>query len=74
MRFTFFMLVFVCVVEEFVYKLLPLRESSYWRTKVQLLETLGGLDFTSIAVYCPRIPEAVLTDVVFNLLGDSDHR
>jgi hypothetical protein len=68
------MLVFVYAVEDFVYKLLPLRESSYWRTKVQLLETLGGLDFTSIAVYCPRIPEAVLTDVVFNLLGDSDHR
>lgn len=61
-------------VVEFVYKLLPLRESSYWRTKIQLLETLGGLDFTSIAVYAPHLPETVLTDVVFNLLGDSDHR
>ncbi len=59
---------------EILHKLLPFRESSYWLTKVELLQTLGCLDFTSLAVLDSQLPEVVLSEVIFKLLGDVDHR
>lgn len=61
-------------VLEVLKKLLPLCESSYWLTKAELLQTLACLDFTILALQDKRLPENVLYDVVFKLLGDNDHR
>ena len=55
-------------------KLLPLSESSYWLTKVELLQTLGCLDFTILALQDNKLPENVLNGVVLKLLRDNDHR
>lgn len=65
---------FIYAVIEILHKLLPFRESPYWLTKVELLQTLGCLDFTSLAVLDSQLPEVVLSEVIFKLLGDIDHR
>lgn len=57
-----------------MHKLLPLAESSYWLTKVELLQTLGCLDYTILPLYDKTLPEVVLNQVVFKLVGDSDFR
>ena len=49
-------------------------ESSYWLTKVELLQTLGCLDFSVLAIFDRKITETILTSVVFQLVGDSDYR
>ena len=55
-------------------RLLSFREGSYWLTKVELLLTLSCLDFTSLAIAENRLPKEIINDIVFPLLGDSDHR
>lgn len=59
---------------DIVHKLLPLGESSYWLTKVELLETLSCLDFTVLSFYDAQITEVILQSIVFKLIGDSDYR
>ena len=54
--------------------LLPFKNSSYWLTKVELLQTLACLDFTSLALGDSRLPSIVLKEAVMVLLGDPDHR
>ena len=68
------MLTYLHAVIDILHKLLPFRESSYWLTKVELLQTLGCLDFTSLALLDSQLPEVVLNAVIFQLLGDVDHR
>ena len=63
-----------CAVATIIELLLPLRESTYWLTKVELLQTLGCLYFTDLALTDPDLPQTVLEGVVFMLLGDTDHR
>ena len=53
---------------------LPLSSSSYWLTKVELLQTLSPLEFTSLSAVDPSLPRAVLRGIVLPLLSDSDHR
>lgn len=57
-----------------MHKLLPLSESSYWLTKVELLQTLGCLDYTILPIYDKALPEVILNNVVFRLVGDGDYR
>ncbi len=64
----------IYVVLDILYKLLPLCESPYWLTKVELLQTLSCLDFTIIALFEENVPESILSDVVFKLIGDNDYR
>lgn len=55
-------------------KLLTLTNHSYWLLKVELLQTLSVLDYTLLAVEEPAALSKVLDQVVFPMLGDSDHR
>ena len=55
-------------------KLLTLTSHSYWLLKVELLQTLSVLDYTLLTVEEPAISSKVLEQVVFPMLGDSDHR
>lgn len=57
-----------------LHALLPLRASSYWLTKVELLQTLACLDFTSLALVDHKLPAVALNEIVFPLLADTDHR
>ena len=61
-------------VVDILHKLLPLSESPYWLTKVELLQTLGCLNFTILALLQKKMPEIVLNGVVFKLIGDNDYR
>lgn len=65
---------FIDVVIDIVQKLLPLCESTYWLTKVELLETLGCLDFSVLSLFDKKVGEVVLQKVVFKLIGDNDYR
>jgi len=65
---------FTCPAVTILYQLLPLCDSSYWLTKVELLQTLACLEFTSLAVTDNQLPHRVLKGIVFTLLADSDHR
>ncbi|KAL5499651.1 hypothetical protein EMCRGX_G011104 [Ephydatia muelleri] len=53
---------------------LPLSASPYWLTKVELLQTLSPLEFTSLSAVDPALPRTVLHGIVLPLLSDSDHR
>uniref|UniRef100_A0AAQ4PS91 Huntingtin n=1 Tax=Gasterosteus aculeatus aculeatus TaxID=481459 RepID=A0AAQ4PS91_GASAC len=75
---------------QLVINLLPLRDSSYWLVRTELLETLAELDFRLINFlerktdtlhkgdhhYTGRLrlQDRVLNDVVIRLLGDDDPR
>lgn len=59
---------------DIVHRLLPLGENSYWLTKVELLQTLGCLDYTILSLYDKKVCEVILNRVVFKLIGDSDYR
>ena len=59
---------------DIVHRLLPLGESSYWLTKVELLQTLSCLDYTILHLYDKTLPEKILNHMVFKLVGDSDYR
>lgn len=59
---------------DIVHRLLPLGEISYWLTKVELLQTLGCLDYTSLSLFDKKISEVILNRVVFKLIGDTDYR
>ena len=64
----------LCPAVTILHKLLPLHKSSYWLTKVELLQTLSCLEFNSLAMTDSHLPDAVLKGVIFTLLADSDHR
>lgn len=57
-----------------MHKLLPLGEVSYWLAKVEFLQTLGCLDYTILSLFDKKIPQVILKQVVFRLIGDSDYR
>lgn len=59
---------------DIIHRLLPLRCSSYWLTKVELLQTLFCLDLTALAIVEEGLPETVLFGVVLVMLKDPDHR
>ena len=65
---------FQWAVVDIVQKLLPLGESTYWLTKVELLETFGCLDFTVLSLFDKKAAEVFLQSLVFKLIGDSDYR
>lgn len=79
-RFLYLFIQFCCavcvclVVLDIVHKLLPLGESSYWLTKVELLQTLGCIDFTILSLFDKNVAEVILKHVVFKLIGDGDYR
>lgn len=50
------------------------RSSTYWLAKVELLRTLACLPLTALALSLPSFPHSLLSQCVFPLLGDSDHR
>lgn len=53
---------------------LPLSSSPYWLTKVELLQTLSTLEFTSLSAVDPALPRTVLHEIVLPPLSDTDHR
>ena len=53
---------------------LPLSSSPYWLTKVELLQTLSPVEYTSLAAADPTLPHIVLHGIVLPLLSDTDHR
>jgi hypothetical protein len=59
---------------DIIYRLLPLGEIAYWLTKVELLQTLGCLDYTVLSTLDKALPQVILNRVVFRLIGDSDYR
>lgn len=59
---------------DIVHRLLPLGEITYWLTKVELLQTLGCLDYTILSLYDKKVSEVILNHVVFKLIGDNDYR
>lgn len=67
-------MVTVYTVVDVVHELMPLSESSYWLTKIELLQTLGCLDYTALSLYDNKLSENVLKQVIFKLIGDNDYR
>lgn len=62
------------LVSKLLHQLMKLHTSSYWLLKVELLQTLAVLDYSCLAMIDAGLPSSILNDVVFSLIGDSDHR
>ncbi len=57
-----------------VNKLVQLANSSYWLTKVELLQTLHCLDFTVLSLQNRNLADSIYYGVILDLLDDNDHR